>query len=508
MGVLIALIAGGIVVLAVVILGMYGRFYRKAAPNEVMIISGRNNIVTDEDGRRHEVGFRTVTGGGTFVWPVVERVDRFSLELITLDIRTPIVYTAQGVPVVVDAVAQIKVKDDDISIKTAAQQFLSKTQDEMIAISHQALAGHLRGILGSMTVEEIIHQSDALAQRVQDVSAGDLANMGLTVISFTIKEIHDDAGYLEALGKPRIAQVKRDAAIGEAEATRDANIRAAAAHQDGEKARIEAQLRVAEFQRDYEIKAAEYTASINQRKAESDLAYDLQRYKTEQQVKAEEVAVQSVEREKLIDVAEKEIMRKQRELEATVQKPAEAKRYEIEQLAEAEKVRLVRTAEAQAESDRVRGQGQAEGERAVGLAAAEVSRAQGLARAEVTQAEGEAQAAAMEKKADAFKQYNQAAVLQSLIERFPDIAAAVSAPLAKTEKIILIGGSDGHGAGASRITGDVTAILAQLPPVIEALTGVKLEDLLARIPGLTDAGAAPGNGVPAAVIARDDEAGA
>ncbi len=191
--------------------------YTKVGPNQVLVVSGVKHRM--EDGTK--VGFRIVKGGGTFVWPMVEKVDILSLELLTIDVQTPEVYTSKGVPVKVDGVAQIKVKGDDISIRTSSEQFLGKATDEIRNIATQTLEGHLRAILGTMTVEEIYQNRDAFAQRVQEVAAGDLANMGLGIVSFTIRDIRDSQGYLDALGKPRIAQVKRDAIIAQAEADRD-----------------------------------------------------------------------------------------------------------------------------------------------------------------------------------------------------------------------------------------------------------------------------------------------
>src|SRR5580704_10951156 len=237
--------------------------YTKVGPNQVLIVSGRKHTL--EDGS--QVGFRIVKGGGTFVLPIFEKVDLLSLELLTIDVQTPEVYTSKGVPVKVDGVSQIKVKGDDVSIRTSAEQFLGKSQDEIRNIATQTLEGHLRAILGTMTVEEIYQNRDAFASKVQEVAAGDMANMGLGIVSFTIRDIRDSQGYLDALGKPRIAQ---------AEADRDAMIRSAQATQAGQEAKYVADTRIAEAQRDYQSNVAQYQAAVNQKKAEADLAYDLQ----------------------------------------------------------------------------------------------------------------------------------------------------------------------------------------------------------------------------------------
>jgi flotillin len=436
--------------------------YVKVGPNEVLIISGIRHRITTADGAKESVGFRLLKGGGTFVLPIFERVDHVSLELFTLDVKTPEVYTALGVPVMVDGVAQVKVKGDDVSIRTAAEQFLSKGKQEIMNISLQTMEGHLRAILGTLTVEEIYSNRDAFAARVQEVAAADMANMGLVVVSFTIRDIRDNQGYLDALGKPRVAQVKKDAVVGEAEAQRDSTIKSAEAHRIGETARLEAETRIAEADRDYKMKLAEYEASVNEKKAVADLAYDLQKYKTEQAVKEEEVAVKVVEKTKEIELAEREVSRKQLELNASVERPADAEKYKLEIVA----------------------QGQATAMKLSGSAEADANRARGVAQADIIKAQGLSEAEAMAKKADAWQAYNEAAIAQMLIEKLPDIARAISEPLSKTEKIVVINSGGNGGGGASKVTGDITQILAQLPPVVESLTGLKFEDLLGRIPGL------------------------
>ncbi len=476
-GKMIPLIVGGIVGVIIIFIAIYASRYVKAGPNQVLVISGRRRTMATSDGRRESVGFRIRVGGGAFVWPVFERVDILSLELMTLEVKTPEVYTEQGVPIMVDGVAQIKVQGTDIAIRNAAERFLGMTRQEIGNIALQTLEGHLRAILGTLTVEQVYKNRDMFAQRVQEVSSSDLANMGLVIDSFTIRDIRDTHGYLDALGKPRTAQVKRDATIGEAEAARDSTIRSAMAKQEGETARFAAETKIAEADRDYQMKLADYKAAVQEKSAAADLAYDLQKFKTQQAVRAEEVQVQVVEKEKQIEVQEKEILRKERELVATVEKPAAAERTRIQTLAEAEQFRLQTTAT-----------GQAEATRATGTAEADANRARGLAEADVIKAKGFSEAEAMMKKADAWRQYNEAAITQMFIDKLPDVASAVAMPLSKTDKIVVIssGGDGQHGAGASRVTKDVTEVIAQLPAVIEALTGVDLQKVIKRVPLLSE----------------------
>src|SRR5437899_5685712 len=459
--------------------------YTKVGPNDVLVVSGRKHKHLDPDGIVRARGFRIVKGGGTFVIPVIEKVDVLSLELLTIDVQAPEVYTSKGVPVRVDGVAQIKVKGDDISIATAAEQFLSKGVDDIKNIATQTLEGHLRAILGTMTVEDIYQNRDAFASKVQEVAAGDMANMGLSIVSFTIRDIRDSQGYLEALGKPRIAQVKRDAQIAQAEADRDAMIRSSQATQAGQEAKFAADAKIAEAQRDFQMNVATYQDSVNLKKAEADLAYDLQKYKTGQLVKAEEVQVSIVEKQKQIELQQQEILRKQRELEANVQKPADAERYKVETLANARKFQLETEAAGAASATKANGFANADVAKATGIAEAEAQKARGLAEAAIIEAQGKATAEAMRQKAESFKQYNQAAVVEMIVRILPELAGKISEPLSKTEKMVIINSGNGtNGGGASKLTGDVTQIVAQLPPVIESLTGIKLEKLLEQVPSL------------------------
>ncbi len=482
------LIVFGLVFLFILIIIVIAKRIQKAGPNEVLVISGLRRWIRREDGTRFKVGFRMVKGGMTFVWPILEKVDRLSLELITLDVRTPEVYTVKGVPVIVDGIAQIKIRGDDISIATASEQFLSMGVEQIKHIALQTVEGHLRAILGTLTVEEIYSNRDAFAAKVQEVASSDLANMGLTIVSFTIRDIRDNQGYLDALGKPRTAQVKRDATIGEAEADRDSTIRSAQAFQEGQQAKFGADTLIAEAERDYQMRVAEYTASVNKEKAKADLAYDLQKFETAQAVKEREVTVDIVERAKRIEVQEKEILRKERELTATVEKPASAEKFKVQTLADAERYKLQTEATGVADAVKLKGFAEADVIQKTGESEAEANRARGIAQADVIKAQGFAEANAMEKKAAAWRQYNEAAIVQMFVDKLPEIASAIAEPLTRTDRIVIInnssGGPDGQGAGASKITKDVTEIISQLPPVIESLTGIDMETLIKNIPAI------------------------
>src|SRR5208283_1610562 len=459
----VAVAVVGIVIVIIVFMAVWASRYTKVGPNQVLVVSGRKHAVVAADGTIQYRGFRVVKGGGTFVIPVIEKVDVLSLELLTIDVQTPEVYTSKGVPVKVDGVAQIKVKGDDVSIRTASEQFLSKGVDDIKSIATQTLEGHLRAILGIMTVEEIYQNRDAFAQKVQEVAAGDMGNMGLGIVSFTIRDIRDTQGYLDALGKPRIAQVKRDAIIAQAEADRDAQIRSAQANQAGQEAKFVADTKVAEAQRNYQSNVAQYQAAVKQQQ---------------------------------IELQQQEIQRKQRELEANVQKPADAERYKVETLANAKKFQLETEAAGAASATKATGFAGADVVKATGVAEADANKARGLAEAAVIEAQGKATAEAMRVKAESFKQYNEAAVIEMIVRVLPDVAGKVSEPLAKMERMVIINSGNGPGGGASKLTGDVTQIISQLPPVIESLTGIKFEKLLQQVPALKKAMGAEEAGKP------------
>jgi flotillin len=472
---------------------VYANRVKKVGPNEVLVISGRGEGKRDEAGSR--IKYRIITGGRAFVWPVLERIDDLSLEIMTIDITTPDVPTSRRVPVTVDGVAQVKIGSDFSSIQTAAIQFLSRSEDHIEHIAHETLAGHLRAILGTLSVEQLYRDREAFAQKVQEVSGDDMASMGLEIVSFVIKDISDKEGYLEALGRPRIAEVKRDATVGEAEAARDATIRSAVARQEGESAKFEAETNIAESEKNYQVQKAAYEAEVNRKQAQAELAYTIQQNIENQKVMAEEVQIEVINKQKRIEVQEQEVLRREKELDATVKKPATAEQFRISTLADARKYQLETEAIGESEALRLRGEGEAAAEKAKGLAKAEVIREQGFSEAEATA-----------KKAEAWKEYTQAAIIQQIIDALPEVASAIASPLAQTDRIVVIsgGGSDSDGAGTSKITQDITNIVAQVPTTIEALTGIDLVETLKSLPGIQEPGAAATN--PADGSGQEDKA--
>ncbi len=468
-------------------------FYRKVGPNQVLIISGRRGAYVDPaTGESIQKSFRIYHGGGTFVVPLREKVDVMSVELMTLELRTPEFFTKFGVPIVVDAIAQIKVRSDDpLAVATAAEMFLSKTKEEMNEIAHQMMQGHLRAVISTMPFEEIHANPEAFAQTVQRLTAADLANMGVQVVSFTIREVRDPSGFLQALGRPQLAEVQKNASVGEANAARDATvgraeadqeaaIRSARARQAAKLAEIEAETAVADAESMKECRVHELSSQVAESKAARDRAYELATLRAKEAVIEEELRL-----------AELTLAAKEKELSATVQKPAEAERRRIETLAEAERARARIEADAAADGARLRGEAEAEVVRARGAAEAERVRMLALAEAEGMQAKLTAEAEGMRLKAEAWQQYSSAALGQLALEKLPEIARAVAEPLGNVERIVLVG--NGGSSGVEKVTRGVTDVIAQLPGLVETLSGVDLRGLMQQITpqAKDDAGPAP-----------------
>ena len=506
LGIGVVLAIAGLAVVVVAATGYvlaYMMFLRKAGPNEVLVVSGRGKV-------------KFITGGADMVVPLFHTWNRLSLEVMTLDVTTPEVYTSQGVPVIVDGVAQIKIKKDEASLHSAAERFLGKPPDEIARIALETVQGHLRAILGTLSVEDIYKNRDQFAQKVQEISAGDLANMGLGIDSFTIRDIRDSHGYLEALGKPRIAEVKRDAAIAEAVALKEAAIAQADAERETRQRQAEAQRLAKEAEASRDAAVAEANAAKTRREAEAgagahkaaevanflaaEAIAEQQRLANIKKAEAE-MAYELQKKTMEIQVQQQEIQRRERELDATIKRAADAKRYEIETLAEAERRRIEMAAAAEksklttvADGERARGiaaadvvkaQGlaEAESQRARGLAEAQVREAQGLAEAEARKAQGIADATAMEKKAEAWQKYNEAAIMQILAPILPEIARAVAEPLSRIDRITMVNTGNGQDPGMSRITGEVAKVIATMPTVVESLTGVKISELVESMRG-------------------------
>jgi flotillin len=461
MDILLGAVIAGAVVALLLIMWVVGNLFRRVGPNRALIAYGWG-------------GTHIVTGGGRIVWPLFQSFQELSLELMSFDVAPEQqLYTSQGVAVAVEAVSQIKVKSDTVSIRTAAEQFLTKPQEERESLLRLVMEGHLRGIVGLLKVEEIVKEPEIVAGRVRDSVSDDLNKMGLEVVSFTIKKVIDENDYINNMGRPDIARVKREADIAQVEAERDTAIRramamreAAVAQADADQQRVIAQTasetKQAEATRDLEMKKADYEASVRTQRALAEKAYDISANQAQQKVIAEQVRIDQVQRQEQIKVQQLEVQRKELELEATVSKAAEAERRRIEVLAEAQRQKLAIEAAGQAEAIRL----------------------QGTAEAEIVRAKGQAEADAMHQKAAAYQEYSQAAVLDKFITGLPEVVRALSQSLSSVDKITIVSTGDGRSGGVSQITGEVAKMVAQVPELFETLTGQKVSDLMQRLRAL------------------------
>ncbi|KAL8611527.1 flocculin flo1 [Nucella lapillus] len=442
--------------------------FEVCGPNEVMVVSGCCL------GRS-----RFIPGGRIFVWPGIQRLQRMCLNTLTLLIESPQVYTKQGVAISVTGIAQLGVAisvtgiaqvkiqgSNQDMLQSACELFLGKTERQIRNVAQETLEGHQRAIMGNMTVEEIYKDRKKFSKAVFEVASSDLVNMGIYVVSYTIKDIRDEEGYLKSLGMKRTSEVQRDARIGEAEAQRDAGIKEALAEEKRMQSRYLNDIEISKAQRDFELKKAAYDMEVQTTKAQADLAYDLQvqtttaqadlaydlqAAKTKQRIKEETMQVTVIERGQAIQVQEQEIIRRERELDARVRKPAEAEKFRLEKIAEANKLRVILEAEAEAEAIQVKGE----------------------AEAYAIEAKARAEAEQMAKKADAWKDYQDAAMVDMVLETLPKVAAEIAQPLTNTRKITMVSSGKGD-VGALKLTGEVMSIMQKLPTVIENLTGINI----------------------------------
>ncbi|SDP15685.1 flotillin [Paenibacillus sp. yr247] len=453
-----------IVVVVFILLASIVKAYKKVPPNEAMIVFGLG-------------GKRVVQGGGTFVIPGFQSFKTISMMLMSFDVKPDQpMFSQQGIRLKIEAVAQIKIQSDPIAIGTASEQFLDHTLLEREMMILHSVEGHLRGLVGQLTVESILKNPDELNSKMRETCSEDLDKMGLSLISFVLKRVADDQGYIENLGVPEVERIRKSASIARAEVERDIQIRQADTEKESAIRRAEAhQLKIeaesaasakeAQYRKELSMKEAEFKQETTSRQAEADLAYELKQKQIQQSLVTEQVKIRQMEAEANKTVRQIEVELKQKELEASVIKPAEAEKLAAIMRAEVNKQRQILEAEADAESTRKRGEATAEAELAKGKANAEVVRLAGFAEAE-----------ALEKKAEAYKQYTQAAITVEILRILPELAEKIAAPLSNVDKITVIS-QDGTTSGVNRITGDIAKMIAQVPEITQTLTGKCVTDL-------------------------------
>ena len=460
-----------LIVIVVVYVGVRS-FYKKAGPDEALIVYGRKKRIGSKvvDAAGEAQGFRIVRGGGTFVVPAWEGFERLSLKVMTLDINLADVYTVQGIPIRVRAVAQCKVKSDSAAISRAAEGFLGLESEQIRSTIKETVAGHLRGIIGTLTVEELYRDRAQFQGAVRQEAEEDLDGMGFEFKSLVFQEIQDDQGYLDALGQPKIQEALKNARIATANADRDAKVEEEEARQTKEQKRIVVEQFIAESNKDLSLKQAAIQEEVDVAAAQASKAGELEMKKQD------------------IQIAGSEVERRQLQLNAEIREKADADKYQREREAEAAAFEVQRRAEAERRAREeaaaaLRSEGEAEA-----AAGAARTRDIGLAEAEAILAKGEAEAEARRLLAEALKLYNEAGLSIEALKVLPEIAAAVSEPLSRAGETTIIsnGGAPGSGTGASRLTEDVVQSLSQLGPILKQLAGVDLDSFLqdvAKVPG-------------------------
>ena len=415
-------------------------------PSEALVVSGLFH------GNKPKV----VVGGRTLVFPGLQKVQLLPLNTHTLSIKSNTVYTSQGVPISVTGVAQVKLESkNDEMLMAAAEQFGSKSEKEIADIMEQTFEGHQRAIMGSMTVEQIVRDRKVFATNVFEAASKDVVNMGMTIVSYTIKDIKDEVGYLEALGLAQTARVQRDARIGEAEAKRDTQTESAKARMQQMEAKLANETEIARSKRDFDLKKATYDVEVNTARAEAEKAYELQAASIQQKIKEQETQIRVVERQQEIEIAEQEILRKEKALDSKIKKPAEAEKYRMEKIAEANRLKAVLEAEAEAEAFTLKGESEAF----------------------AIEAKATAEAEQMAKKADAWKEYEKAALVDMMLKVLPQVASEIAVPLSKVNKITMVADANGE-IGASRMTDEVLSVMTKVPAIVGSMTGIDIKKIM------------------------------
>ena len=474
------LIIGVIVAIGIIlILSIIFSMWRKVPQDKAAVVTGLHK--------------RIITGGGGLVIPVLERVDTISLGSIQLDVTTDESMSSQGVPIAVVGTAVIKVKNEANAIFNAIEQFTGKNETEIERsirdTATNVLEGKLREIVSTMTVEEIYRDRETFSAKVQEVVGTELMEMGLEVKVFTIKDINDSNGYIQALGVKQIV----------------AQIETSKARRAGEQARLQAETEISEAAKAKAVQEAAYMQEQQAAKAKADSAYDIQKNITEKEVvaaaldvelmrqerqkdiEAAQVQIQIAKEQKNIELAAKQAERKKESLRAEVVEPALADKEKAQTIADAEKYRKIaeaeaeaearkKFAEAEAEAKRIKAVAEAEAIKTTGQAEADVISQRGMAEAAAIRAKGIAEAEAMSKKAMAYQQYTGAAVAEMLIRVLPDVAGKIAEPLSQIDKIMIM--DSGNGNGVTSVAGNVTGVMAQVFESMKEVTGVDLADLV------------------------------
>ena len=413
--------------------------YKIAPPDTALIISGlirRNYKVRNPDGTvsTKKFGYRIVRGGATFWIPAVERIDQLDMCLTQVDIKTAQpVPTKEYISVLVDAVANIKIGSDDLSIATAAEQLLHYDSDQIKALAKDVLEGNMREIIGQMTIAELVQNRDKFAQESIKAAMSDMSNMGLEIINLTIQNFSDkDGDVIDTMAARNIAEKEQDKRIAEAEAEKQSKF-----------AEMQAEGEIARQNRDLLVQKAAFQQETEEARAKAEMAYKIEQERINKTFATEHAAAEMTRLEKLTELKRQEVEIEREKLNVEIREKAQAEKDKAIAEAEAEKYRR------QAEAD-------------ASLYAAQKE-------AEAIRMRGEAEAEAMRLKAEAMQLYGQAAMMEMVADKLPDIARAVSEPLSKTDKIILFGEG-----GATSMAKDTAGTMLQTFEAVKEAVGLDI----------------------------------
>lgn len=455
-----------VLVIAVIVIIILTTGYIKAPPDTAYIISGLRKKI--------------VIGRASIKIPFFERLDRLSLKLIPIDVKTSTaVPTADYINIQVDAAVNIKISSDSPKLSVAAENFLNQDTEYIARVAREVLEGNMREIVGRMKLEEMVSDRQKFAELVKENAMPDLAAMGLDIISFNVQNFSDSNGVIDDLGIDNISQIKKKAAIAKAEADKEIAVAKAEADRQASDARINAEREIAIKNNELEIQKAKLKLEADVKQAEADAAYQIEQETQRKTIEITSANANIAKQEREVLLKQKEAEVKEKALDGQIRKQAEAEKYARQQRADAElyarqkeaearRFEIQQEAEAQkarAEAERYTKEREAQGIQMVGEAEAEAARARGLAEAE-----------AMEKKAYAYQKYNNAAMAEMLIQILPEVAGRIAEPLSQIDKITIIGGSDG--SGVDGVSGNVPAVMAKLFESMKETTGIDLKEIV------------------------------
>ncbi len=458
-----------IVVVAVLIIGIFAGGYVKAPPDKAFLISGLKKEP------------RILIGKAGIRIPFLERLDRLYLGQMTVDIKTDTyIPTNDFINVMVDAVAKIRISEDPVKMKLAARNFLNKNQDQIAADLTDSLQGNMREIIGTLSLRAINTDRDSFSDQVMEKASKDMEKLGIEILSCNIQNVEDEHGLIQDMGMDNTSKIRKEASIAKAEAERDIAIAQAAADKAANDARVLAETEIAKKNTELDIKRAELKTNADTKKAEADAAYEIQSQEQQKTIQIATVNAQIAKAEREAELRRQEVEVQQQALEAEINKTADAERYRVEQEAAAQLTKRQREAEAkkyEQEKEAEAKKALADASRYTAEQEAEGIRAKGEAEASAIEAKAKAEAEGMQKKAEAFKLYNNAAIIQMLVEILPDMAAQVSKSVEQIDKITIFGGGSGSD-GVQSISDYVPIGMAKTFETIKEATGVDLAEVI------------------------------